>query len=236
VSPRRPGGRGQPVTRRPSQTRLKHDITSAFRKYARAAAAAATLIPRRVTQGKLYEARVLAEICQNLVWNEHCQLQLVGGTQVVLRSSPGPIDYAYPRIEVRRAGTHIGDLWTDIEIVGLSGQHVGPGGLARGNYHELDIVLVKPAVIGRPTLTDVLLGVECKHTLYHKALLREVLGVRRELSLLSDQQPTAFTNWPVTAVPADPPSALLVYSSSPAVPLYAAPGPIFGVDFHFLPL
>jgi len=73
--------------------------------------------------------------------------------------------------------------------------------------------------------------VECKNTGYTKDLLKSILGIRRELSLLRDDQRTRFSKWPRRLVPADPPSCLLVYSTDSAVLDYASPGEVFGIDF-----
>jgi hypothetical protein len=101
----------------------------------------------------------------------------------------------------------------------------------RGDFHELDIVVVDPGISGRPTHKNIWLGVECKNTGYTKDLLKSILGIRRELSLLAGNQRTHFSKWPRSSVPADPPSCLVVYSTDPAVLHYASPGEIFGIDF-----
>jgi hypothetical protein len=90
---------------------------------------------------------------------------------------------------------------------------------------------------GRPRHDEILLGVECKNTVYTKDLLRGILGVRRELSLLRPLRPTRFAIWPRKTIPADPPSCLMVYSTSPIVVNYTDPGDMFGIDFvyHVLP-
>jgi hypothetical protein len=89
--------------------------------------------------------------------------------------------------------------------------------------------------VERPRHDQVEIGVECKDTGDQKQLLRGILGVRRELSLLRDDIATGFVRWPRTVVPADPPSCLLVYSSDRKVLDYTEPGRVFGVDFHHLP-
>jgi hypothetical protein len=108
--------------------------------------------------------------------------------------------------------------------------------LSSGDYHELDIIAVPAGMAGRPPHASVFIGVECKNTGYTKDLLRFLLGVRRELSLLRDAQATCFTAWPRGTVPADPASCLMVYSTYPAVSSFQGPGGVFGVDFVHLPL
>src|SRR5207248_2691578 len=125
----------------------------------------------------------------------------------------------------------------DVEFVAMSYARRAQGAsLSRGDYHELDIVVVPAGIGGRPAHDELWLGVECKNTGYTKDLLRSILGVRRELSLLSHPRATRFSTWPRTAVPADPASCLLVYSSDAAVSSFADPGEVFGIDFVHLPL
>jgi hypothetical protein len=81
-----------------------------------------------------------------------------------------------------------------------------------------------------------MLGVECKNRGYTKSLLKEILGVRRELSLLTDVSvSTQFNTWPEAAIRADPPSCLLVYSSDNAVKYYKSPGDLFSIRFEYDP-
>jgi hypothetical protein len=108
--------------------------------------------------------------------------------------------------------------------------------LTLGDYHEIDVAIVAPNVSGRPQPTEIFLAAECKNTGYQKSLLREILGVRRELSLLDDPRATAFASWPRSSVPASPPSCIVVYSTDAQVLKYAAPGAYFGIDFFHEPL
>jgi hypothetical protein len=105
-----------------------------------------------------------------------------------------------------------------------------------GDYHELDLAITDSGVSGRPSHSQIWLGVECKNTGYTKGLLKEILGIRRELSLLQNDRPTRFNSWPRTSVPAEPPSCLLVYSTDAAVNNYSSPGSVFGIDFYHEPI
>jgi hypothetical protein len=154
-----------------------------------------------------------------------------------LKTSPGPINPIYPFINVTRAGSPLGEIWTDIEFKSLS-YTLNPGSPmpSQGDFHELDIIMTKPGVRGMPRPEEILLGVECKHTAYQKSFLREILGIRRELSLLKEHYKTAFDVWPRAEVPAKPPSCLLAYSSSPLISNYQSPGKTFGIDFFHEPV
>ena len=181
--------------------------------------------------GKLYEAHVLSRVVERLVVDERYSLTLVGGTNMQLKSSPGPINRNYPRIELRRAGKCCAELWTDIEFLSLSYGRRGGSVPTKGDYHELDIVVVEAGTNGRPPCNDIWLGIECKNTGYEKGFLKQILGIRRELSLLSHSQGTKFRSWPRSRVPADPASYLVLYSTDAKVSEYAAPGKVFGIDF-----
>jgi len=199
--------------------------------------AAFDLLPRKLTAGKLYEAYALGLIARELTRQEGVDLRLVNSSYLPLKTSPGPINRAYPHVEVRRSGQRIAELWTDIEFLSLSySMRVPRGTPESGEYHELDIAIVDPGLSGRPAHDSVWLGAECKNTGYEKALLKEVLGIRRELSLLRQPRATRFRCWPRTTVPAEPPSCLLVYATDPAVSCYSRPGETFGIDFFHEPL
>ena len=217
---------------------VRNEITRLLKKYASARDSGAYgVIPASISQGKLYEAYVLALVTRELVTKEGVNLRLVNDSYVHLKSAPGPINRDYPHIEVEQSGHPIGDLWTDVEFVSLSCWKQGRSATAgKGDYHELDVLLAVPGADDRPLPDQILLGVECKHTNYEKNLLREILGVRRELSFIVDPRRTAFRSWPRTEVPANPPSCLLVFTSDPAVTQYSAPGGFFGIDFHHEPM
>jgi len=217
---------------------LKRRIEAAIRRYAQASSHKAySLVPSSLTSGKLYEAHVLSLVLKRLNQDENFRIVLMNSTFVPLKSAPGPINPSYPHFDLFQRGSKVAELWTDIEFLSLS--YDRSGGSAKptpGDYHELDIVIVEPGSTGRPTHKSIWLGVECKNTGYNKDLLRSILGVRRELSLLQDDRPTNFANWPRSMVPADPPSCLIVYSTDSAVLSYTAPGRIFGIDFFHEPI
>jgi hypothetical protein len=168
---------------------------------------------------------------ERLTNDEGFSLVLIGGKKVQLKSSPGPINRKYPRIELRRWGNCVAELWTDVEFLSLSYCRSGASVLTKGDYHELDIVITNAGVTGRPRFDEVWLGIECKNTGYEKGLLKEILGIRRELSLLVEPELTKFQVWPQSSVPARPSSCLLVYSTDPNVRDYSSPGRTFGIDF-----
>ena len=191
-----------------------------------------TLVPQTTTSGKLYEAFVLSLVLEKLVIEEGYSLVLVGGTQIKFKGAPGPINRSYPRIELRKVGACVAEIWTDVEFLAFSFWTQGTAPPTLGEYHELDLLVVEPGLTGRPTPDQIWLGVECKNTGYKKGLLKEILGVRRELGLLASPTATKFATWPRPFVPAQPPSCLLVYATDQAVLNYSAPGQVFGIDFE----
>jgi hypothetical protein len=216
---------------------LKEWITDIFENlFPVATEEEADLVPRSLTDGKLYEAYILTIIAERLVTRENLSLKLVNGNHLQLKSSPGPINRNYPCIEVYRNGILVAELWTDIEYLTMSYANSGKNIPNKGHYHELDIVLVDPGVKKHPRHDEIWLGVECKNTDYTKSLLKEILGIRRELSLLQQNKPTKFTQWPRNSVPASPSSCLLVYSSRQSILDYSDPGDFFGIDFYHEPL
>jgi len=199
----------------------------------------AALIPS--AKGKLYEAYILSIIARELTLKEGCKLKLVRGKNITFKSSGGPINQSYPYIQVWKYNQHFANIWTDIECLSLSHYIVNSPSppsatMERGEYHELDIILVPPNIKGMPRHIDIYLAVECKDTHYEKHLLREILGVRRELSFLTDLQNTCFSKWPCNTVAADPPSCILVYSTDSNVKYYSNPGKIYGIQFYYEPL
>lgn len=175
---------------------------------------------------------MLSLLLEHLHRDEVLSIVLVNTTFITLKSAPGPINPQFPHFDLHRNGGKIAELWTDIEFLSLSHS---VNSVTRppnaGEYHELDIVVIDPGVSGRPRNDQVWLGVECKNTNYKKSLLKEILGIRRELSFLAAPQSTRFLHWPRSTVLANPPSCLLVYSTDSAISNYSSPGTLFGIDF-----
>lgn len=219
---------------------VRNRIVAAFRAFTTAEHPSqyAALLSSSAGAGKLYEAFILAKVAEKLVTQEGMSLTLVNSNNIALKSAPGRINRSYPRIDATRQGQTVAELWTDVEFLSLSywaDRTSRPP--ARGDYHELDILMVQPGLSDRPRHDQIQLGVECKSSGYGKKLLKEILGIRRELSLLAHPpKTTTFSSWPRSTVPADPPSCLLVFSSDPTVAQYSGPGPTFGIDFFHEPL
>lgn len=219
-----------------SVDKAKRQIDAIMAGYQNAAGVSQqSIFSSNVSAGKVYEAWVLCEILARLHVDERCSVRLRGGSSVSLKSSPGPVNRAYSHFEIGHASETL-EVWTDVEFLTLSYADRNPPWPSRGDYHELDLVVVPTGSVGRPQHDEIRIGVECKHTPYRKELLRAILGVRRELSYLAPAHPTGFAVWPAPDVPASPASCLLVYCSGPAVLKFAEPGQTFGIDFVHWPL
>ena len=215
-----------------SKTAIKKRIERAIKRFAQAASNKAfALVPQSMTSGKLYEAHVLSLVIEQLVVTERYRVVLVNTNFITLKSAPGPINRSYPYFRLEKNGRSCAEIWTDVEFLSLSHAQLAPSSLTRGAYHELDILVVDHSASGRPRHDQIWLGVECKNTGYSKSLLKEILGIRRELSLLQSPQSTRFNSWPRSTVPASPSSCLLVYATDSSVQNYSEPGDFFGIDF-----
>lgn len=209
-------------------------ITQMFKQYAASKEKKeAELLSSSVTSGKLYEAYILGIVAKNLVEQEKCKIVLVNDNFIRLKSSPGPINRNFPRLDIFKYGRKIAEIWTDIEFLTYSYCNSSTSDRALPcQYHEIDIIMVDPNLSGMPRVDNIWLAVECKNTSYSKNLLREILGIRRELSLLAQSTKTKLDNWPQSQVNADPPSCLLLFSTDSSVLDYSAPGKLFSIDFY----
>lgn len=201
---------------------------------------AKALVPQSVLAGKLYEAFVLSEVVERLKIDEGYFLQLTHGRSLRLKMSPGPINRQYPHIDLIKNGKKEAELWTDVEFLSLSYSKSPTRIATRADYHELDIIITDPDIPtrGRPSFSQIWLGIECKNISVqkNKDVLRSILGVRREMSLLQGSQTTRFSKWPQTEVPADPSSCLVVFCSDYQINDFTEPGKFFGIRFIHLPM
>lgn len=140
--------------------------------------------------GKLYELFVLSQLLKVLRMRGFRPKFI--GNKIKLKASPGGINLSDPHFELRHG--HDGPpefrVFTDIQV-----QTYGASVLSTvtdySGYHEIDlVVLLNNATAGKPAHDQMALGVECKGTAnFEKSFVREVLGRRRELSLLDNRTP-----------------------------------------------
>lgn len=216
-------------------------IQAVFRR--RFGGGAAAVMGRMLFVDRVYELRCLIELIDQLQahW-PGLRFVLSSGTALRLRESGGPVDRtAYAFVEVQGPdGRALAEIWTNVEFWALSHVHGGapaPAGAPRGCAHELDIVLLNPGVSGRPDPQDILIGVEAKHRPYGKGLLKELLGVRREMTFVSEppgHNPWAW--WSSGWLPARPASGLVAFCAYPSINDFTQAADFYGVHMKFLPL
>lgn len=214
----------------------KSEIRKFFKKHGVSAKKAAA----SASDGKVYELYCLVQTLDWLKSEYPVTVRFVGST-VDFKASPGNIDRSKSYFEIAGGG-HTLELHTDIEIQTLGSALSGGTGDNSG-YHEIDLVLITPFVPNgqKPRHDQLSLGVECKaHANFGKGIVKQVLGVRRELSLLVQNTPcdldTRFGSTTIRRMNAQPASLYwlaftdskgLNYSQSPAA---------FEIDFkHWMP-
>ena len=164
------------------QAKAKKAINHYFSKHK--ACMSATL--KKSTGGKIYELYCLAKTLEWLRSSYGVDIRLVKGTKINFKASPGNIDRSRSYFVVSKDGKYL-ELHTDIQVRTLGAHQLG-GGVGKSGYHEIDIVLIDPHVRDgdMPQHDQVVLGVECKsQAKFDKEIVRQVLGIRRELSFLS---------------------------------------------------
>lgn len=185
-----------------------------------------------LTGGKLYELYVLSRLLLELQ-GRGFQFNFSGKT-IAFKTGGGPIKAGDFHIDVLSNGHTIGKIYTDVEVRTLGWSLNGVMDLSQ--YHESDIVIVRPSVTGYPKHDDVLLTIECKATAkFDKSHVRESLGRRRELSYYS-KYGLAPPLSPGSIVFADPPSEFWLCFIDPAGLNYAQSPAVFSVELrHWQP-
>jgi len=191
---------------------------------------------KALTDGKLYELYVLAYVVRDLTARGF-NLTFIGKS-LKFKGGPGYIKLSDPHFELTppKPASDTLRLFVDIEFETLGSASATASD--KSCYHEIDIVVVANTTTGRPQYDEILLGVECKsHATLGKNTLKEVLGIRRELSYFAKPQPshlTLFGGAPVCDVTADPPSEYWLAHLDPAAAAYSASPAKFGITFVHL--
>lgn len=187
-------------------------------------------------QGKLYEAHVLAYLIENLVTKEGFIVKFMHGTKLTLKQKGSIINKAYPYFEVWKGPLHFGNIFTDTYFSTISYEQVNfPAGLYDGDFHEIDIILVSPDATNYVEPNQIKIAIECKNTTITKSIIREILGFRRELSLLDFSNTTSFNSWPTRLINANPSSIHMLFCSDKKVIDYEKNCNYFGTLLvHFI--
>jgi hypothetical protein len=208
-------------------------IKSAFKKYKGIRTSHLDVL-KVLSSGKLYELYVLARVLDQLR-HRGFRIRFVG-TTIQFKSAPGKIDQTSPHFEVFAPGSTDPDfkVFTDIEFKTFGSRPTHNVGAS--SYHELDIAVVKADASGRPRYDQIALGVECKaFAKFRKSIVKEALGIRRELSILVDEQPSILSQFHGVQheeVPAEPPSEYWLAHLDPAGSGYQASPWSFGIRFE----
>jgi len=164
--------------------KAKDEIRNFFKKHGVSARAATS----SATDGKVYELYCLVELLSWLKNRYRAHIKFESST-VDFKASAGNIDRNRSYFKISANGQTL-ELHTDIEVQTL-GSTMSTGAGDESGYHEIDLVLIDPGVADgqKPTHDQLLLGVECKaHANFGKAIVRQVLGIRRELSMYDGPQ------------------------------------------------
>ena len=189
----------------------------------------------RSPKGKVYELYCLAKTIEFLRRHQQVRVQFVGKT-VDFKASPGKVDKTKSYFVISGKGPSL-ELHTNVEVRTLS---AATGVTGPSSCHEIDIALIEHAQNRqRPEHDQIVLGIECKaHALFKKRIVREVLGVRRELSLLrlGLSRLRAFLVGQRHCIRAEPASEYWLAFTDPRGNKYR-PGPrVFEIKFkHWLP-
>lgn len=222
---------------------MKKKLTDAFKAHLGVdRLTAGQLLASATLQDKAYElSAVIAVLTRLKTFRPSLTFTLVHGASLAFRAKGGPIDRtAWPYIRIEDDDQTVGEIWVDIECIAISAGHAAKAhtGHLYGKCHELDVVIVALETDGRPTPQEVLLGVEAKHRVFNKGLLKELLGVRREMTMRTS--PTAYPPpwwfiWWARDLPARPPSGLAVFCSSRTIDKYKDPADFWGIHMEHLP-
>jgi hypothetical protein len=218
------------------------NITAVFQQHAPAVSGVALVNPN--AEGTLYELWALTAVIRCLRQFEGLHITLIGGNQVHFRIKPGAVNRQRSFFEVKRHHVLIGELMTNVEFLTISRRerlfrNAQLANLQYSDYHELDLALLTPNVAHqeRPRFDQVILGAECKDRSMSKEFVRNMLGLRRELSMYRGAP--AFPNPELAIFPRQqygnhPASALMFYCNDPKVRNYRSIGDIFDIDLRYL--
>ena len=202
-----------------------------------------------LTDGKLYELYVLSQVVTDLA-GRGFTLRFVpssaptGPTAAThstlkFKASPGMIKSTDSHFEVDCPDHSMPPCYLFLNIEFDTLGHSKNAASDHSRRHELDIILTW-ASSGYPSHEQIALGVECKAVAnFEKGLVKEALGVRRELSYVRgnhDSIPSILGGHPIKQVPASPSSEFMVAFIDPKGQNYEESPKAFGIDFmHMQP-
>jgi hypothetical protein len=231
------------MSRSPSTTRRKLTPEAALRRLRVAfrtqlglgTVRATTLLTGARLYDKAYELSCLLRTMHQLqAIDPAVSFQLQNGTRLAFRGKGGPIQRGtWPYIEMRSSSVTLAEIWVDIECHALSAWMTSNslGYPPYGRAHELDVVVVAPGASGTIPPDQLYIGIEAKHRMFTKALLKELLGIRRETAFKGVGLRNDYAWWrDDRRLPADPPSGIVLFCSSNNVTRYTDPAEFWGIE------
>ena len=212
------------------------EIRDFFQKYGRRVGKSYN----KLKKGKIYELYCLSHVIGRLKNEYGYRISIHTHSQSIdFKASPGKIDKNRSYF-VARALYDIFEIHTDIEIMtfGTINKSLKYSRISQdlSAYHEIDIVVVKRDASERPQYDELVLGVECKSNAhFRKSILKQVLGIRRELSLLAPKSPSllaAAVGRSSPKIPADPSSEYWLAYADPKADHYKFSPSFFGIKFY----
>ncbi|WP_420963383.1 hypothetical protein [Brucella sp. IR073] len=192
-------------------------------------------------QGKVYELYVLTKVVEYLQTLGY-KIDFSNPNRIMkFKTKGGYLRSSDPHFEVSIPGNKpVFDIYVDVEFQTLGSSkisHSGSFSADLSHHHEIDVgVYVYGLDNVRPRHDQVALAVECKAVVsLEKAVIRGMLGLRRELSLLDPEQASILTQSARyihngTDVPANPPSEVWLVSTDQAVKQYRNSPKVFGIE------
>lgn len=212
------------------------EIKQLFANY-RAALPEDTALLESLSNGKLYELFVLCHVVEELT-NRGFTLRFTGGS-IKFKGAPGMIKDGDPHFKIYAPNSRGNpDLWLYVDIEFDTLGHSLGNVADDSRRHEIDIVVVS-SVSHYPQFYEIALGVECKAwAKFKKKLIKEALGIRRELGFLC-QHPSPsvlsrFHGITTERVPMYPPSEYWLAFTDPKGADYQQSPAIYGITLKHL--
>lgn len=188
-------------------------------------------------KGKIYELYCLGLLMEELS-NDGFTITYNGPNPAVFKAGPGLIYTSDPHFDLSYNSSVFAQIYLNIEFKTLGSAHTLTND--RSCQHEIDVIIVEDGVTGRPEHDQVLMGLECKSTAnFGKGILKETLGVRREMTLLApgmDSHLTQICSSRGVYINCNPASEYRLCFVDPSGGHYSASAVHFGIDLvHWEP-
>lgn len=158
-------------------------------------------------ESKIYEIYCVYKLYRWLAARYNARFYYHGGPEMKVRQGGGEINKEYSYFEITSSDKSVSleihmnihfrtlssDLFSNREIKNntykkcrrMKKMQDQLNEQDRSSFHEIDIILIEPSkdkII--PSYNEIILGIECKHhSKSRKSVIKEILGIRRELSL-----------------------------------------------------